>query len=98
MEALENLVIEINRLKSLGLGLTIPIDEAMRTINLLADTRQSVLEIASRIDALAHSFGLMHKLYSHLVKRIRDEYGIEIDREWGRRVLNGEHDVPLPGD
>lgn len=35
-------------------------------------------------------------LYSHLKKRVFDEYGIDITPEWELRVLSGEHDAPLP--
>lgn len=38
----------------------------------------------------------LEKLYKHLVKRIFDEYAIEITEVWEKSVLNGEHDVPLP--
>lgn len=40
----------------------------------------------------------LQRLYSHLVKRVFDQYGITIDEKWEQRVLSGEHDVPLPRD
>lgn len=43
--------VEVGRLERLGQGGAIPIDIAMITGNLVKDTRQSVIEIASRIRA-----------------------------------------------
>jgi FKBP-type peptidyl-prolyl cis-trans isomerase (trigger factor) len=49
-----------------------------------------------RLAILARHGEQLQKLYSHLVKRVSDQYGITIDAEWGQRVVNGEHDVPIP--
>jgi UDP-N-acetylenolpyruvoylglucosamine reductase len=38
----------------------------------------------------------LEKLYRHLVKRVFDEFGIDITIEWEDRVMAGEYDVPLP--
>lgn len=32
----------------------------------------------------------------HLRKRLRDEYGVDVTPEWEMRVVDGEHDIPLP--
>ena len=38
------------------------------------------------------------RLYIMLKKRVFDQWGVEVTEEWERRVLAGEHDVPLPRD
>ncbi len=37
-----------------------------------------------------------HALYTHVKKRLSDEFTIELTSDWENRVLKGEHDVPLP--
>lgn len=44
----------------------------------------------------AYSDGNISKLYSMLVKRVADQWGVHIDQDWEQRVLVGEHDVPTP--
>ncbi len=54
--------------------------------------------------ARVHVYGLFtHKqignlfsLYCHAKKRLKDEFGIELDEDWETRVAGGEHDVPFP--
>ncbi len=50
----------------------------------------------ARIAELEAERDRLGKLYSHLVKRVFDQYGLIIDSVWEKRVLSGEHDVPIP--
>ncbi len=60
-------------------------------------TTAAIMTREEFVNQILHTLPTVPKvLYSHLVKRVFDEYGIQIMAEWEQRVLNGEHDIPLP--
>ncbi len=67
---------------------------------------QDVLEIGSlkriiddnnnAIAALTRERDEARRVVGHMMKRLNDEYGVELSEEWAQRVAGGKHDVPFP--
>lgn len=45
---------------------------------------------------LQNEHDALRRLYTHVKKRLSDEFGVELNAEWEARVVCGERDVPLP--
>lgn len=64
--------------------------------NALKAFRAYRVEQEEAIDALTRERDEARLVVGHMMKRLNDEYGVELSEEWAQRVAGGEHDVPFP--